>query len=70
MNTFSEPIVVLDVEDVEHVGFNPNMTKEEWSRVVRYMQKAYEYDMDIFWSNLRYACQEADIEPLNNEEDE
>lgn len=63
----SAPIVVLSIEDIEDMGYNANLTEEQWNKVVRYMNKAYEFDMDIFWENLRYACSEAGIEKIKND---
>lgn len=64
METISTPIIVLENIDLENVGFKSDLTIDQWHQVVRYMTKAYENDMDIFWENLRYACEMAKVEKL------
>ncbi len=65
------PILILSPEDVECVGYNPNMTVSQFNELKRLMEKSFEWNMDIYWDALRQACENLGIEPLNkSDEDE
>lgn len=65
-----EPILVFSREDVKQIGFNPNMTAEQFGQLVWQMEKCFEWHMDIYWDALRQACENVGIAPLNNSEDD
>lgn len=65
-----QPILVFSREDVENVGYNPDMTPEQYKQLVRAMSKSYEWNMDIYWDALRQACENVGIEPLTKTEDD
>lgn len=59
-----QPILVFSREDVENVGYNPDMTSDQYKQLVRAMSKSYEANMDIYWIALRQACENVGITPL------
>lgn len=65
-----QPILVFSREDVENVGYNPDMTSDQYKQLVRAMSKSYEENMDIYWDALRQACENVGIIPLNSSEDD
>lgn len=65
-----QPILVFSREDVENVGYNPDMTPEQYKQLVWAMSKSYEWNMDIYWDALRQACENVGIEPLTKTEDD
>lgn len=65
-----QPILVFSREDVKQIGFNPNMTAEQFGQLVWQMEKCFEWHMDIYWDALRQACENVGIAPLNNSEDD
>lgn len=65
-----EPILVFSREDVKQIGFNPNMTAEQFGQLVWQMEKCFEWHMDIYWDALRQACENVGITPLNSSEDD
>lgn len=65
-----QPILVFSREDVENVGYNPDMTPEQYKQLARAMSKSYEWNMDIYWDALRQACENVGIEPLAKTEDD
>lgn len=65
-----QPILVFSREDVENVGYNPDMTPEQFKQLAKAMNKSYEWNMDIYWDALRQACENIGIEPLNKTEDD
>lgn len=65
-----EPILVFSREDVENVGYNPDMTPEQFKQLAKAMNKSYEWNMDIYWNALEQACENVGITPLNAAEDD
>lgn len=65
-----QPILVFSREDVKQIGFNPNMTAEQFGQLVWQMEKCFEWHMDIYWDALRQACENVGITPLNSSEDD
>lgn len=65
-----QPILVFSREDVENVGYNPDMTPEQYKQLVKAMSKSREWNMDIYWDALSQACENVGIEPLNKTEDD
>lgn len=63
-------ILVLSREDVESVGYDPNMTDDQFQSLAWAMCKAYEFNMDIYWDALQQSCEHIGLTPLNKETDE
>lgn len=65
-----QPILVFSREDVENVGYNQDMTPDQYKALVRAMKKSCEWNMDVYWDALKQACENVGITPLNNSEDD
>lgn len=65
-----KPILVLSREDVESVGYDPNMTDDQFQNLAWAMAKAYEFNMDMYWDALQQSCEHVGLALLNKETDE
>lgn len=63
-------ILILSREDVESVGYDSNMTDDQFQSLAWAMCKAYEFNMDIYWDALQQSCEHVGLTPLNKETDE
>lgn len=61
-------ILVLSREDVESVGYDPNMTDDQFQRLAWAMGKAYEFNMDMYWDALQQSCEHVGLTPINKDE--
>lgn len=60
-----QPILIFSREDVETVGYDSDMTPEQFKQLTRAMEKSVEWNMDVYWDALRQACANMGVEPLN-----
>lgn len=65
-----KPILVLSREDVEAVGYDPNMTDDQFQNLAWAMGKAYEFNKDMYWDALQQSCEHVGLALLNKETDE
>lgn len=65
-----QPILVFSREDVENVGYSPDITPDQYKALVRAMKKSCEWNMDVYWDALKQACENVGITPLNASEDD
>lgn len=59
-----KPVVVLSREDVERVGYDPDMTDKQFEGLWAAMIRAFEWNSDFYWSALRQACEDFGLKPL------
>lgn len=60
-----KPVLVFSREDVEVVGYDSNMTNDQFLSLALAVSKAYEFNMDMYWDALRQACEDVNLTPLN-----
>lgn len=58
------PILTLRPEDVENIGYDPNMTASQFNELTRLMEKSVEFNMDIYWDALKQACERLELPML------
>lgn len=62
------PVQELSKEDLEHVGYDPNISDEDFAQVAAYVAKRI--SLDDFWETLRWACMYHEVKPLKDDDDE